>query len=157
MGYSDTTNKQFKVYSPDLGYTSRSSRIIVDEKFKRGTVDLRSCNCAAGFQGTPNSLNDTERRGRPKKSIDPSETISQTLNVVALKSQSFQGIQDQPEKKATISNELGPKYQLTRGGGQENKETAPPVTVPMDLGLEEAPKNIETNITNNGSVKGRMV
>ncbi|KAI0994162.1 hypothetical protein K3495_g14020, partial [Podosphaera aphanis] len=118
MGYSDTTNKQFKVYSPDLGYTSRSSRLMVDEKSKGGTVDLRLRNCAAGSQGTPNSLNDRERRGRPKKSTDPLENIPQKLDIVELKSQTFQDIQDQPEIKATIPNESA-KDQLIRGGDQQ--------------------------------------
>lgn len=70
MEYSDTTDKQFKVYSPDLGCRSRSSRLLVDEKSKGDTDDLRLRNCAARSQGTSKILNDRERRGRPKKSVN---------------------------------------------------------------------------------------
>lgn len=28
MGYSETTTKQFRVYAPDLGYTTRSSVVV---------------------------------------------------------------------------------------------------------------------------------
>ncbi|KAI0992588.1 hypothetical protein K3495_g15597, partial [Podosphaera aphanis] len=75
MGYSEITNKQFKVYSPDLGYTSRSSRLLVDENCKGDTVDLKLRNCATVPQGTSNTLNDRRGRGRPKK--DSTATASQ--------------------------------------------------------------------------------
>ncbi|KAI0994773.1 hypothetical protein K3495_g13407, partial [Podosphaera aphanis] len=50
MGYSNTTDKQFKVYSPELGYTNRVSVIKVDESIRGGTIDLRLRNCASGPQ-----------------------------------------------------------------------------------------------------------
>ena len=48
MGYSETTNKQFKVYFPELRYTFRSSRVLVDENITGETIDLRIRNCASG-------------------------------------------------------------------------------------------------------------
>jgi hypothetical protein len=67
MGYSETTNKQFKFYSPELGYTSRSSRISVDEYTPGGKVELRLRNIPAGTQGTQNTMPDRKPRGRPRK------------------------------------------------------------------------------------------
>src|SRR5437588_7500146 len=67
MGYSETTEKQFKVYAPDLGYTRRTSALYVDEAVKGGTVNLRFRNHPSGPQGTPNQLPDRNPRGRPKK------------------------------------------------------------------------------------------
>jgi hypothetical protein len=67
MGYSETTNKQFKFYSPELGYTSRSSRISVDEYTPGGKVELRLRNIPAGPQGTQNTMPDRKPRGRPRK------------------------------------------------------------------------------------------
>ena len=58
IGYSETTNTQFKFYSPELGYTSRSSRILVDEHTPGGRVELRLRNIPAGPQGTPNTMPD---------------------------------------------------------------------------------------------------
>jgi hypothetical protein len=67
MGYSETTNKQFKFYSPELGYTSRTSRLSVDEYTPRGQVKLRLRNIPAGPQGTQNTMPDRKPRGRPRK------------------------------------------------------------------------------------------
>ena len=67
MGYCDTTTKQFKVYSPDLGYTTRVSRVEIDENTKGGTVDLRIRDTLIGLQGTPNTLDDRRARGRPRQ------------------------------------------------------------------------------------------
>jgi hypothetical protein len=67
IGYSKTTNKQFKFYSPELGYTSRSSRISVDEYTPGGKVELRLRNIPAGPQGTQNMMPDRKPRGRPRK------------------------------------------------------------------------------------------
>ena len=71
MGYSETTDKQFKFYSPELGYTSRSSRISVDEYTPGGKVELRLRNIPAGPQGTQNTMPDRKPRGRPKKVLTP--------------------------------------------------------------------------------------
>jgi hypothetical protein len=73
MGYSETTNKQFKFYSPELGYTSRSSRISVDEHTPGGRVELRLRNIPAGSQGTPNTMPDRKPRGRPRKDPTPTQ------------------------------------------------------------------------------------
>jgi hypothetical protein len=58
IGYSKTTNKQFKFYSPELGYTSRLSRISVDEYTPGGKVKLRLRNIPARLQGTQNTMPD---------------------------------------------------------------------------------------------------
>ncbi|KAI1005131.1 hypothetical protein K3495_g3095 [Podosphaera aphanis] len=54
MGYSEATNKQLRVYNPELGYTSRTSRLTIVEHIKGGTVELRLRNCASGPNGTKN-------------------------------------------------------------------------------------------------------
>lgn len=85
MGYLDTMNKQFKVQSSDLGYMSRSGRVLVDENNKGGTVNIKLRNCIVGPQGTPNIPQNRKERGRPKTiileisaviSIIPDQTIS---------------------------------------------------------------------------------
>ncbi|KAF7572242.1 hypothetical protein PtrM4_097420 [Pyrenophora tritici-repentis] len=72
MGYSETTNKQFKFYSPELGYTSRTSRLSVDEYTPGGKVELRLRNIPAGPQGTQNTMPDRKPRGRPRKDLESS-------------------------------------------------------------------------------------
>src|SRR5947208_16449508 len=67
MGYSETTEKQFKVYAPDLGYTRRTSALYVDEAVKGGIVNLQFRNYPSGPQGTPNQLPNRNPRGRLKK------------------------------------------------------------------------------------------
>jgi hypothetical protein len=47
--YKENTTKQFRVYTPDLGYVIRSSVVTFDELEKGGTVDLR-------FRGTRNTI-----------------------------------------------------------------------------------------------------
>jgi hypothetical protein len=64
MGYSETTTKQFKVYAPDLGYTTRSSVVDWDEKTPGGTVDLKIRGPRP--QGTPNELPLRNPAGRPR-------------------------------------------------------------------------------------------
>lgn len=66
MGYSETTDRQFKVYSPDLGYTHRVSVIQADEKVPGGTLDL-NLRVKSGPMGTSNELIPRKARGRPKK------------------------------------------------------------------------------------------
>lgn len=41
IGLSSVTNKHFKVYALELGYTTRSSYLRVNENVKRGTIDLK--------------------------------------------------------------------------------------------------------------------
>ena len=67
MGYVDTTEKQLKVYSPDLGYTHRVSVLTMEEKIKGGALDLKLRNNPNGPQGTPIDLPDRRGRGRPRK------------------------------------------------------------------------------------------
>ncbi|KAF7569560.1 UBN2 multi-domain protein [Pyrenophora tritici-repentis] len=80
MGYSETTNKQFKFYSPELGYTSRTSRLSVDEYTPGGKVELRLRNIPAGPQGTQNTMPDRKPRGRPRKDLElsPAERMEPT-------------------------------------------------------------------------------
>ncbi|KAI0994558.1 hypothetical protein K3495_g13623 [Podosphaera aphanis] len=80
MGYSTTTDKQFKFYSPELGYTTRTSIIKVNESIRGGTLDLRLRNCSAGPQGTSNVQPDRKPRGRPIKgapTLESSEGLYQ--------------------------------------------------------------------------------
>lgn len=80
MGYSDTTNKQFRVSNPELGYTSRTSRLNIMEHIKGGSMELRFRNCTTGPQGTANDFDDCKPRGRPKNDIDtPSVAINANL------------------------------------------------------------------------------
>ncbi|EDN93221.1 hypothetical protein SS1G_12167 [Sclerotinia sclerotiorum 1980 UF-70] len=65
LGYSKTTNRHVKVYSPELGYTFRSSRVVIDESCKGGDMDLKLRNCESGPQGTKNMEPDRRSRGRP--------------------------------------------------------------------------------------------
>ena len=67
MGYVNATEKQLKVYSPDLGYTHRVSVLTMEEKIKGGTLDLKLRNNPNGSQGTPIDLPDRRGRGRPRK------------------------------------------------------------------------------------------
>jgi hypothetical protein len=69
MGYSTTTDKHLKVYSPELGYTTRSSKVTVDESVQGGAIDLRIRNCEAGSQGTYNVQPDRKPRGRPSNQL----------------------------------------------------------------------------------------
>lgn len=69
LGLSKTTSKHFKVYSPELGYTTRSSHVRVDENTPGGSIDLRFRNGPP--QGHMNSFNDRKPRGRPTKEKTP--------------------------------------------------------------------------------------
>ena len=40
MGYEPTTSKQYRIYTPDLGYIMRTSVVNFDELIPRGDVDL---------------------------------------------------------------------------------------------------------------------
>ncbi|KAI1001986.1 hypothetical protein K3495_g6217 [Podosphaera aphanis] len=77
MGYSTTTDKQFKFYSPELGCTTRTSIIKVDESIGGGTLDLRLRNCSAGPQGTSNVQPDRKPRGSPIKGAPTLESKSE--------------------------------------------------------------------------------
>jgi hypothetical protein len=87
LGYSNDTTKHIKVYSPELGFTSRSSRVIIDETKRGGDLDLRLRNCTARLQGPQNVVPDRKPRGRLKmeKPIHPISplTIIPTVPVVA--------------------------------------------------------------------------
>jgi hypothetical protein len=92
LGYSNDTTKHIKVYSPELSYTSRSSRVINDETQKGGDLNLRLRNCIAGLQGTQNVVPDRKPRGRPKmeKLIDPISPLTIIPTVPAVAGPSFQ-------------------------------------------------------------------
>ena len=79
MGFSDSTEKQLKVYAPDLGYTHMTSVLLVDETKKGGTVDLKFRNNPNGPQGTSNEFVERRARGRPQadqpiRTDDPVQT-----------------------------------------------------------------------------------
>src|ERR1700712_1457584 len=63
VGYSPTTTKHFRVYSPELGYTTKCSVVHIDEKTKGGTLDLRIRSSKGGSQGISNEHPDR----RPRK------------------------------------------------------------------------------------------
>jgi hypothetical protein len=54
IGYS-LTDKQIKLYAPDMGYTIRISVVYVDKETIGGLVDLQHC-IPSGQQGTPKNL-----------------------------------------------------------------------------------------------------
>ena len=85
MGFTENTTKQVKIYCPDLGYTQRFSRYVVDERTRGGEVSL-NLRTASGPQGTLPELPDRLPRGRPKRgkpveSEAPvkSKTVSQVM------------------------------------------------------------------------------
>jgi hypothetical protein len=57
------------MYSPELGYTFRSSKVLIDEKVRGGSIDLQLRNCLSGPQGTLNIMPDRKPRGWPTKEI----------------------------------------------------------------------------------------
>ena len=74
MGYSETTTKQFRVYAPDLGYTTRSSVVDWDEGTPGGTVDLKIRGPRP--QGTPNELPLRNPPGRPRlEEVEEEESV----------------------------------------------------------------------------------
>lgn len=101
MGYSETTSKQLKIYSPELGYTFRSSRVLIDETTPGGTIDLRIRNCASGPQGTQNVLPDRKPRGRPRKEAE-APAIQSVSHVPEL---SHSQLQDTPIDNRSIQGE----------------------------------------------------
>ena len=73
MGYSETTAKQFKVYAPDLGYTTRSAVVDWDEGVQGGTVDLKIRGLNP--QGTPNELPLQNPARRPRGPVEEGEEL----------------------------------------------------------------------------------
>ena len=67
--YIDETTKQYKVYTPDLQTTVRSSVVDFEEETKGGTVDLNLLG--EHPQGTPNVLTVRKPIGRPKELLVP--------------------------------------------------------------------------------------
>ncbi|KAI1006754.1 hypothetical protein K3495_g1463 [Podosphaera aphanis] len=66
MGYSENATKNFKVYSPERGYTILSGRVVIKENEKGCIVDLRIRNSKSGPQGMMNVTMDRTPRGRPR-------------------------------------------------------------------------------------------
>jgi hypothetical protein len=74
IGYSETTTKQFRVYTLDLRYTTRSSIVDWDEGTLGGTVDLKIQGPRP--QGTPNELLLRNPARRPRlKEVEEEESI----------------------------------------------------------------------------------
>ena len=80
MGCIDSTTKHFKVYCPELGYTQRFSRVVVDENVKGGSIDLR-LRGETGPSGTANIQPDRQPRGRPKR-VTSQDPISETTPAI---------------------------------------------------------------------------
>ncbi|SLM41026.1 Reverse transcriptase, RNA-dependent DNA polymerase [Lasallia pustulata] len=81
MGYSNSTDKHFKVYASDRGYTITSHVVDVDESKKGSSIDLRIRSSPTG-QGTPNTLPDRIARGRPRK--QPARPIAPTTPIALI-------------------------------------------------------------------------
>jgi hypothetical protein len=58
-----------------------SSRVLIKESVKGGTINLRIQNCAAGPQGTPNTALDRKSQGRPK-GVKEAESAPTTANTI---------------------------------------------------------------------------
>jgi hypothetical protein len=58
LGYLNKITKNIKVYYAELGYTSQSTRMIIDETQEGGDLNHRLRNCIAGLQGTQNMVPD---------------------------------------------------------------------------------------------------
>jgi hypothetical protein len=67
IGYSKETTKQYKVYTPDLGYTIRSSVVDFVKDIIGGTIDLKIRG--AYLQGTTNTLLDRNPVRRLKETF----------------------------------------------------------------------------------------
>jgi hypothetical protein len=65
-----TTTKQPSVYSPELGYTFRSSKVLVDEKVTGRLIDLVLRNCESGPQGRQNIMPDRKLQRWPRKEVN---------------------------------------------------------------------------------------
>jgi hypothetical protein len=76
--------KQLRVYNPELGYTFRSSKVLVDEKVKGGSINLQLRNCTSGPQETLNSMPDRKPRGRPRTGINEISPLAPVSPVLTL-------------------------------------------------------------------------
>ena len=81
MGYSDSTDKHFKVYASDQGYTITSHMVDVNESKKGGSIDLQIRSSPTG-QGTPNTLPDRIAHGQPQK--QPAQPIAPTTPIAPI-------------------------------------------------------------------------
>ena len=63
MGYSEDTTKQYKMYAPDLGYTTRATVMEFDEDENASSIDLRLRN--GHQQGTTTNLPDRHAQQLP--------------------------------------------------------------------------------------------
>jgi hypothetical protein len=92
LGYSNDTTTHIKLYSPELGFTSRSSSVIIDEIQKGGDLNVRLRNCIAGLQGTQDVGPDRKARCVPKMEnpIDPISSLTIIPTVPAVAGPSFQ-------------------------------------------------------------------
>lgn len=127
MGFSNTTTKHTKVYNPELGYTSRCSRVIVDETVKGGTMDLK-LRCKPGTQGTPNEAADRAPRGRPEK--QPVKLVIQPPTLS----------KSQPERK--VPQVVTPPF-------------VPPENIPR-FGFDEDPEELKVESTKDNSTKDKF-
>jgi Reverse transcriptase (RNA-dependent DNA polymerase)/gag-polypeptide of LTR copia-type len=81
MGYSESTDKHYRIYAPDLGRTVFSSVVVFDEEKKGGEVDLKIRMLEAGPQGTANDIPTRKSKGRPMQTVpDVRHTMPATLN-----------------------------------------------------------------------------
>jgi Reverse transcriptase (RNA-dependent DNA polymerase)/gag-polypeptide of LTR copia-type len=138
MGYSPTTTKQFKVYSPELGYTHRSSRVIINEKVKGGTVELRLRKCEAGPQGTFNEHADRNPRGRPKKE---QPTVGPPASPPAQPSVQPTQLKPKTVPQVVVPHFVPPTNVPRFNKDDEAQEISKPVPTPSEIPIESPPQN----------------
>jgi hypothetical protein len=151
VGYTGTT-KQLRVYSPELGYTFRSSKVLVDEKVKGGSIDPQLRNCVSGPQGILNLIPDHKPRGRPRKEIteitqsapiSPAPALPQDESILQVATPVFIPIPDVPQftqndtlGKDNIANlENTPSLEVlvspNHSGKLETQSELPSILVPI--------------------------
>ncbi len=81
ISYLENMTKYFKVYSLEHGYTIISSRVLIKESIKGGTIDLRIQNCATSPQGTPNTALNRKSQGRLKR-VKEAESALTIANII---------------------------------------------------------------------------
>jgi hypothetical protein len=128
MGYANTTSKHVKVYNPELGYTSRCSRVKIDEDIKGGTIDLK-LRCKAGPQGTLNEPPDRNPRGRPKK--QPATELA-TQPQVPLPTQVVKPIPVKPVPVKATPQVVVPPENVPRAESKEPKPEKEDQTSPTE-------------------------
>ena len=130
MGYLENITKHLKVYSPERRYTIISSRVLIKESTKGGSVDLKIRNCLAGPQGTINVALDRKPRGRPRGLKDmeprPITTPITTMPVPQVEIPTF----TPPANVPAFTEEDMPDYEPPKSG-VESLASISPASIPV--------------------------